>query len=170
MLVGSVFLLSGDAALVRGVGFTNQADASSGRMHFWSVALQIFKDYPILGAGLDSFGGTAFPRYDTWNGNFRIEQAHNDYLQMLADAGLFGFFCVAAYIFLFFKKGLQQIGATHSQFRKSVAIGALAGCFGILLHSFFDFPLRTSSNAFFFLLFAVLATASIPFSEKPAPK
>ncbi len=164
VLIGSVLLLGGDAALVRGVGFTNQADASSGRMHFWSIALQIFKDYPILGAGLDSFG-TAFPRYDTWNGNLRVEQAHNDYLQTLADAGIFGLLCVAGFIFLLFKKGLQRVGTTHSHFRQSVAIGALAGCFGILLHSFFDFPLRTSSNGFFFLLFAVLATVPIAYPK-----
>jgi O-antigen ligase len=164
VLFGAVILLGGDASLVRGVGFTNQADASSGRTHFWWVAIQIFKDYPILGAGLDAFG-TAFPRYDTWNGNLRVEQAHNDYLQTLADAGILGFICIASYIYLFFKKGLQTLGSEHNQFRQSVAIGALAGCFGILIHSFFDFPLRTSSNAFFFLLFGVLATSSIAFPK-----
>jgi O-antigen ligase len=164
VLVGAVVLLGGDASLVRGVGFTNQADVSSGRMHFWSVALQVFKDYPLLGAGLDSFG-TAFPHYDSWNGNARVEQAHNDYLQTLAEAGIAGFLCVAGFIFLLFRKGLQQIGATHSNFRQAVVVGALAGCFGILIHSFFDFPLRTASNGFFFLLFAVLATASIAFPK-----
>jgi len=165
VLIGAVLLLGGDASLVRGVGFTGQEDVSSGRLHFWSVALQIFKDYPILGAGLDSFG-TAFPRYDSWNGTFRVEQAHNDYLQILADAGILGFACVASFIYLLFKQGLQKIGAEHSHFRRSVVVGSLAGCFGILIHSFFDFPLRTSSNAFFFLLFAVFVTASIHFSKK----
>jgi O-antigen ligase len=160
VLFGAVILLGGDASLLRGVGFTAQADVSSGRTHFWGVALQIFKDYPIFGAGLDAFG-TAFPLYDTWNGNLRVEQAHNDYLQILADAGIAGFLCVVGFIFLLFKKGLQQIGAEHDRFRLSVSIGALAGCFGILLHSFFDFPLRTPSNAFYFLLLAFLATTSI---------
>ncbi|MBA3692276.1 MAG: hypothetical protein H0W77_02380, partial [Acidobacteria bacterium] len=47
------------------------------------------------------------------------------------------------------------------RFRRSTAVGALAGCFGILIHSFFDFPLRTPSNAFFFLTLTILATASI---------
>lgn len=164
VLFGSVLLLGGDASLVRGVGFTNQTDVSSGRTHFWSVAWQVFKDYPVLGAGLDAFG-TAFPRYDTWNGNLRVEQAHNDYLQTLADAGILGFLCIASFICLLFKQGLQRIGTEHSHFRQSVAIGALAGCFGILLHSFFDFPLRTSSNAFFFLLFGVFATTSIAFPK-----
>jgi len=45
--------------------------------------------------------------------------------------------------------------------KKGAAIGALAGCFGILVHSFFDFPLRTTANAFFFLTLVVIATASI---------
>ena len=165
VLFSAVLLLGGDAPLSRGIGLTTQADVSSGRLHFWSVGLQIFLSHPILGAGLDAFG-TAFPFYDTWNGNFRVEQAHNDYLQILADAGILGFVCVAAFIFLFFKKGLQRIGNEHSHFRRGVAVGALAGCFGIMIHSFFDFPLRTSSNAFFFLLFAVFATASIHFSKR----
>ncbi len=165
VLFSAVLLLGGDAPLTRGIGFTNQADVSSGRLHFWSVALQVFKDYPILGAGLDAFG-TAFPYYDTWNGNFRVEQAHNDYLQTLADAGILGFICIAAFIYLLFKQGLQKIGGEHSHFRRSVSVGAMAGCFGILIHSFFDFPLRTPSNAFFFLLFAVFTTASIHFSKR----
>jgi O-antigen ligase len=165
VLVSAVLLLGGDAPLSRGIGFTTQADVSSGRLHFWAVGLRIFMAHPILGAGLDAFG-TAFPLYDTWNGNFRVEQAHNDYLQILADAGILGFICIAAFIFLLFKQGLQKIGAEHSHFRRSVAVGALAGCFGILIHSFFDFPLRTSANAFFFLLFAVFATAAIHFSKR----
>ncbi len=165
VLVGAVLLLGGDAPLSRGIGLTTQADVSSGRLHFWSVGWQIFLSYPIIGAGLDAFG-TAFPLYDTWNGNFRVEQAHNEYLQILADAGILGFLCIAAFIFLLFKQGLQKIGAEHSHFRRSVVVGAMAGCFGILIHSFFDFPLRTSANAFFFLLFAVFATASIHFSKR----
>jgi O-antigen ligase len=165
ILFSAVILLGGDAPLSRGIGFTTQADVSSGRLHFWSVGLKIFLSHPILGAGLDAFG-TAFPLYDSWNGNFRVEQAHNDYLQILADAGILGFLCVAAFIFLLFKQGLQRIGNEHSHFRRSVAVGAMAGCFGIMIHSFFDFPLRTSSNAFFFLLFAVFAAAPIHFSKR----
>ena len=163
--LGAVILLGGDASLIRGIGLqSGQQDISNGRSHFWQVALKIFFDYPILGTGLDSFG-TVFTRYDSWNGAYRLEQAHNDYLQILADAGIFGFACAASFIFLLFKQGLQLIGKTADSFRRDAATGALAGCFGILLHSFFDFPLRTTSNAFFFLLLVVLATVSIKSSK-----
>lgn len=169
VLFGSVLMLGGDSLLARGIGLSNEADISNGRTHFWFVAAQIFLHNPILGAGLDAFG-IAFSRYDTWNGNFRVEQAHNEYLQILADAGIFGFLCVAAFIYFLFKQGLRVIGDSTDSFRKSAAVGALAGCFGILIHSFFDFPLRTSSNGLFFLMLAALATVSIAEDSTTSPK
>lgn len=159
-LFGAVLLLGGDASLLRGVGLANEQDFTSGRTYFWAVALKIILNHPILGVGLDAFG-TAFTRFDTWNGTFRIEQAHNDYLQILADAGILGFACVVSFIYLLFKTSLHAVGDALNRFRRNSAIGALAGCFGILIHSFFDFPLRTPANAFFFLTFVVLATNSI---------
>ncbi len=161
VLFGAVLLLGGDESLLRGIGLqANLVDVTTGRSHFWQVAIKIFFAHPILGAGLDAFG-TDFTHFDTWNGNYRVEQAHNDYLQILADAGILGFASVAAFIFLLFRQSLQIIGAASDNFRRSAAIGALAGCFGIFIHSFFDFPLRTPANAFFFLLLAAVATASI---------
>jgi O-antigen ligase len=121
--------------------------------------LKIFLEHPLIGAGLDAFG-VAFTKHDTWNGLLRVEQAHNDYLQTLADAGIIGFACVVAYIYLLFRRGLKTVANAHG-FRRDAAIGALAGCFGILIHSFFDFPLRTPSNAFFFLMICSVAVVSI---------
>jgi O-antigen ligase len=158
MAVGLVFYLGGGDSVLRGLGVSNiQTDISSGRIHYWSVAFQIFTAHPILGAGLDAFGN-AFTRFDTLSGAFRIEQAHNDYLQMLADGGVIGFLCVAAFVGILFRNGIRNISAAHDPLNRSIATGALAGCFGIAIHSFFDFPLRTPSNALFFLLLAVLAT------------
>lgn len=160
-LVGTSLYLGGEQSLLRLVGLeANQTDVTSGRTHFWAIAVRIFLDYPILGVGLNAFGA-AFSRYDSWNGMFRIEQAHNDYLQILADAGIFGFACVAAFIYLLFKKSLPAINSAADAFRSDAAFGALAGCFAILVHSFFDFPLRTPANTFFFLTLAAIATTAI---------
>lgn len=164
VLFGSVLMLGGDSSLMRGIGLGSETEISNGRMHFWYVTLQIILHNLILGTGLDAYG-IAFSRYDTWNGNFRVEQAHNEYLQILADGGIFGFLCIAAFIYFLFKQGLRIVSGTTDRFRQSVAVGALAGCFGVLIHSFFDFPLRTSSNGLFFLMLAALATISIKDSE-----
>lgn len=160
LALGAVVYLGGADQLLRGVGINNPSgDITTGRAHFWPIALKVFLQHPIIGAGLDAFS-MAYPLHDTWNGTMRVEQAHNDYLQILADGGLAGFACVAAFIFLLFRKAFTVISGSDG-YRRAAAIGALAGCFGVMVHSFFDFPLRTPSNAFFFLLLAAVATMPV---------
>ncbi len=160
IIIGSVFYLGAGDSLLRGVGLSQGVvDVSSGRIHFWQVAMQIFAANPVLGAGLDSFA-VAFSRFDTQNGFFRVENAHNEYLQILAEAGVIGLVAVAGFLFLLFRQGLQTIANSGDALMRSIAVGSLAGCFGIIIHSFFDFPLRTPSNALFFLLLCVLATST----------
>jgi O-antigen ligase len=157
LVLGSVLILGGETPLLRGIGLLQtQSDVTSGRTHFWSIAWQIFLAHPILGAGFDAYG-VAFTRYDSWSGQFRVEQAHNDYLQILADGGILSFGCVVAFVYILVRKGTAAVIRRTSDLHRSISAGALAGCFGILLHSFFDFPLRTPANGFFFLLLVVLA-------------
>lgn len=160
LIVGSAVFLGGESSVIRGFGLAGGDDFTSGRSHFWGIALKIFAAHPAFGAGLDAFG-SAFTRYDTWPGVYRIEQAHNDYLQTLADAGIAGFLAVAGFIYLLFRKGSERIAAANNGYMQCASIGALAGCFGILIHSFFDFPLRTPSNAFVFLMLTVIAVSQI---------
>jgi O-antigen ligase len=158
VVAGSVLYLGGGESLFRGIGLRlGDSDISTGRFQFWAIALKIFAAHPILGSGFDSFG-VAYTLYDPGNGLLRVEQAHNDYLQTLSDGGLLGFSCLLAFVFLLFWKGLQTITRAADDLGKSIALGSLAGCVGVAIHSFFDFPLRTPSNAFFFLLLTVLAT------------
>jgi O-antigen ligase len=158
LILGLVVFLGGGESLMRGTGIQAVAgDVTSGRSHFWQIAWKIFLDNPLIGAGLDAFG-VAFTKYDTTNGFLRVEQAHNDYLQILSDAGILGFACVAAFIYLLFSQSIRTISRAGSVFGRSASIGSLAGCFAILVHSFFDFPLRTPANAYFFLTLVAIAT------------
>jgi O-antigen ligase len=141
---------------MRGIGLSlDDPDITTGRSHFWSVALKMFLDHPFIGVGWEAFG-VAFTPYDTNNGYFRVDQAHNEYLQVLAEGGILGFACLAAFIYLLFRKSWRTIRRSSGMIREA-SIGALAGCFGIMVHSVFDFPLRTPSNAFFFLLLSAIA-------------
>ncbi len=158
--------IGGNESLFRGLGISNaDADLTSGRSRFWPIAIKIFLDHPVLGAGFDAFGA-AFTKYDTSSGAFRVEQAHNEYLQILADAGIAGFLCIAAFIGLFFKKGIAAVKNAGTGMRRDAAIGALAGIVGVLVHSFFDFPLRTPSNAFFFLLLCAIAVVPVKIGHR----
>jgi len=151
-----VVLFGGESALNRFVGTVNSDDPTTGRAHFWSVTLDIIKAHPVLGTGLGAFG-VVYTRYDTRNGLFRLEQAHNDYLQILSDGGLVGAGLGVIFVILLFRIGFAR-RESSDDFRSGVALGALAGCFAALIHSFFDFTLHTTSNALLFLVLAALAT------------
>jgi O-antigen ligase len=152
-----VLYFGGEGALSRMLGTVNSADPTTGRAHFWRGTLQIIQDHPWLGTGLGSFG-SVYTRYDTSNGVYRLEQAHNDYLQIFSDAGVVGGLLGLAFVLLLFRVALRRM-QSQDRFRRGVALGALAGCAGALVHSFFDFTLHTTANALLFLLLAALATA-----------
>ncbi|HEX3280232.1 MAG TPA: O-antigen ligase family protein [Pyrinomonadaceae bacterium] len=155
-LFGGVVWLGGEQALSRVVGSVNTDDPTTGRAHFWGVTLDIIRNHPVIGTGLGAFG-VVYTGYDSRNGLYRLEQAHNDYLQVLSDGGIVG-----AVLGLFFLGALFRMGfvrrESRDDFRRGVATGALAGCFAALVHSFFDFTLHTTANTLLFLVLAALAT------------
>jgi O-antigen ligase len=163
-IFGTVLFLGGENELTRSIGLIKSDDVSAGRLHFWQTTLQVIRDNLLLGVGLDALG-SAYTRYDTWNGIFRVDRAHNDYLQVFAEAGILGFVSLIAFLYFLFRRGYQILTTTRDTFRRSVALGALAGCFGIAVHSFFDFPLRTPANALVFLTLATLATVQISYPK-----
>ncbi|MEQ1763824.1 MAG: O-antigen ligase family protein [Pyrinomonadaceae bacterium] len=166
IVIGSLVYLGGEASMLRGFGIQNATDdISSGRFHFWSVAWQIFLTNPILGTGFDSFA-MAYTRFDTQSGLFRVEQAHNDYLQILSDGGIIAFLITLSFIVLLVRKALNRIREESDDLVRTTVIGGFAGCVGILVHSIFDFPLRTAGNAYMFLLVIAVMFAPVVFSVR----
>ena len=163
ILIGGALLIGGSASFSRLLGTASSNDPTSGRTHFWSVTIDVIKANPILGSGLGALG-VIYTRYDSRNGLYRLEQSHNDYLQILADAGIIGGLLGLVFIVILFWKGFTQ-RETHNRFRRGVRIGALAGCFAVLIHSFFDFTLHTTANALLFLILAAFATEAHQISD-----
>jgi O-antigen ligase len=155
-LFAGVVLLGGEGALSRFVGTVNADDPTTGRSHFWSVTVDIIKAHPFIGAGLGAFA-LVYTRYDSRNGLFRLEQVHNDYLQVLSDGGIIGAALALFFVVVLFRNAFAR-RESRDDFRRGVCIGAMAGCFAVLVHSFFDFTLHTTSNALLFLILAGLAT------------
>lgn len=155
LFIGAI-AVGGPGVFNRVLGTVNAADPTTGRSHFWTVTLDVIKHHPLIGSGLGSFG-VIYTRYDSNNGLYRLEQAHNDYLQILADGGIIGGLLGLAFLIFLFRKGFAR-RTTDDKFRRGVATGALAGCFAVLVHSAFDFTLHTTSNALLFLVLAAMAT------------
>lgn len=166
LFVGAL-LMGGDWSLNRLVDSVNMDDPTTGRTHFWSVTVEMIKTHPFLGTGLGAFG-VIYTRFDSRNGLMRLEQAHNDYLQILSDAGIIGALLGLAFVVILFRRAFQRM-RSRDVFRSGVALAALGGCFAVLVHSFFDFTLHTTSNALLFLVLAALATINGRV-EEPPPK
>jgi O-antigen ligase len=159
LLVGlffGVLALGGEFSINRFIDTVNTNDPTTGRAHFWSVTLDIIRAHPYVGTGLGAFG-VVYTRYDSRNGLFRLEQAHNDYLQVFSDAGIIGGVLALSFVVLLFYKAIAR-AKSRDDFRRGVALAALSGCFAVLVHSFFDFTLHTTANALLFLVTAALAT------------
>jgi O-antigen ligase len=156
LLLAGAASLGGEESLARLFGTVNSNDPTSGRVQFWQGTWGVIKQYPLLGAGLGAFS-VAYTQHDVLHGATRLEQAHNDYLQILSDAGIVGGALGLCFIFVLFRYGFSRFNS-HDKYRRGVAAGALAGCFAVLVHSFFEFSLHMTSNALLFLVLAALAT------------
>lgn len=128
------------------------------RKHIWNSTIELIKNQPILGVG---FGGyaAAIPRYDKSGGAFYLEQAHNDYLEILANGGIVGFALFGAFGAIVVSRLLRNL-KSRDQFTKSCAFGASLGIFGVLIHSFVDFGLHIMINALILAVLVVIGTTT----------
>ena len=157
IIVGAM-LVGGESSLTRLAETAASNDITTNRTHIWNVTFEVIKNYLPFGTGLGGFA-VAYTQFDTMNGIERVEQAHNDYLQILTDAGIIGLLIGAFFVFRLFKTGLQN-SRTENTFRRGVAVGALAGCFAILVHSLFDFVLHTTAITYLFITLVALVGVS----------
>ncbi|MFN0277246.1 MAG: O-antigen ligase family protein [Pyrinomonadaceae bacterium] len=156
--VGGAIFVGGDTSLTRFSETAASGDISSSRFHIWGVTLKIISNNLPFGTGLGAYT-QAYTQFDTLSGQEMVEQAHNDYLQVLADAGLIGLFIGGAFLFWFFREGIRNTRSSNT-FRRGIAVGAFAGCFAILIHSIFDFVLHITAISIMFLTLMALLVSS----------
>ena len=157
VIAGSIYV-GGESSLTRIAETATSKDVTTDRTHIWGVTLQIIKANFPLGAGIGAFG-QAYTPFDDYSGLERVEQAHNDYLQVVADGGLVGA-AIAGFFLVTLVITIRRNINRENVFRKGVATGAAGGIFAILVHSTFDFVLHTTAISLMFILLLVLLVAS----------
>jgi O-antigen ligase len=158
VIIGGSIFVGGESSLSRFVETAHSEDVTTSRSHIWSVTLNVIRDNFPFGAGIGAFG-VAYTPFDNHSGLERVEQAHNDYLQLASDMGVVGIALGGLFLFAFFRTGLRNIG-TENPYRRGVAVGAFCGCFAVLVHSLFDFVLHTPAIALLFISLLALLIAS----------
>jgi len=120
--------------------------------------LKMFRHKPILGWGLGTFP-VVYPQFRSFYTNFFVNEAHNDYLQLLAEMGLVGFGLMIWFVVLGYRRALRKIKNWNSDVSCATTLACTLGFTGILVHSFFDFNLQIPANAALFYVFCSIAAA-----------
>lgn len=135
---------------------TLQGEASGQmRVAVWADTLAMIQDFPLWGIGLGAWP-ELFPRYQRplWPAPF-FREAHNDYLELMAETGLVGFGLLA---WVFIRTGMLLFHRLKNIEPEIVPIlAAVLAALGVMaVHEFFDFNLQIPANAFLFtLLFGI---------------
>ena len=121
-------------------------------------SLSMFRRKPLLGWGLGAFP-VVYPQFRSFYTNFFVNEAHNDYLQLLTETGLLGFGVMVWFLVALYRNALRKINHWTSSVTGSATLACMLGVTGILVHSFVDFNLQIPANAALFYVFCALAAA-----------
>ena len=119
----------------------------SDRGMLYRGTLSMIRDFPLFGVGMGAWG-ELFTRYVSppWSPFFYYRQAHNDYLQLVAESGLIALLALG---WLFWRL-LGRIGAAmrSGDPRKWPLLAAvMAAVIATALHELVDFNLHVPANA-----------------------
>ncbi len=144
------------------------AISTTGRLQAWSDALQIVRDFPVTGTGLNTFG-TAMMVYQSGDRRLHYREAHNEYLQIAAEGGLLVGIPVLLTVAIFARDVRRRFreapkdGATYW-----LRVGAVVGITAVALQSLLDFSLQMPGNAALFALLGAIALHESPNARRAA--
>ena len=121
-------------------------------------ALHMFSKKPVLGWGLGTFP-VAYPHFRSFYTNFFVNQAHNDYLQLLVETGVLGFGTMIWFLIVLYRTAYRKMQKWTSDVSSAVTLACVLSSIGILVHSALDFNLQIPANAALFYVFCTLAAA-----------
>ncbi len=128
--------------------------------------LRMFIKRPFLGWGLGAFP-TVYPEFRSFYTTFFVNQAHNDYLQLLVETGVVGFSIAIWFLVVVFRRAASKLNNWTETASGALTVAALLGCVGILVHSLLDFNLQIPANAaLFYVLCAIAANTPLQESQR----
>ena len=127
------------------------------RNELWKATWRMFLTHPVLGVGMGGYWA-AIPAYHDASGSMTPQEAHNDYLELLASGGLVGLALGIWFAVVVFKRARENM-AVRNRFRRAACFGATIGIAGVAVHSLVDFGLHTIVNALVFTTLIVIVTS-----------
>jgi putative inorganic carbon (HCO3(-)) transporter len=127
------------------------------RNEIWRATWHMFEAHPVLGVGLGGYW-TAITAYHDASGTLTPQEAHNDYLELLASGGVVGFALGVWFSMAVYRLTRENLKSA-SRFGRAACFGATLGMTGVAVHSLVDFGLHMMVNALVFIILVLIATA-----------
>jgi len=138
---------------------TTQA-TMEGRLKAYDGTLDMIEHKPFIGTGPGSYV-YAFPRFQPPGLGTVYDYAHNDYLHVVAETGLFLVPLLLWMMLALFRKGFQKL-KNRSRLVRGTTLGALAGVTALIIHSVGDFNLHMPANALLLVVLLAMAAGPVP--------
>ena len=126
------------------------------RLAIWGGALTVFAGSPLTGIGYGNLRGLlggliGLP--DGWMGD-----AHNLYLELLAETGIVGFLTFAVLIAIALRLALKHYRNSRDEFGRMIGFAVFAAICGVLVHGTVDYLFHTTPQVavLFFMVLGML--------------
>jgi len=106
---------------------------NAGRVEIYATNLDIIHAHPIFGLGFGRYQVDAAPYYDRHPGADRRSHAHNNFLQIAAEAGLTGLAAFGLLWAVVLLRGWEAIRRAANPLARASAAGGWAGVVGFLV-------------------------------------
>ena len=123
---------------------TNVAKATSNRLDHWAVAWRMVQDHWVTGTGLGTYA-LSYPPYQQGHLTKIFFHAENQYLEALAELGIFGLAMLLIAIGFFLQVTLQLIRETDA-FSRAVGVSGLMALVSQIVAGGLDFGLYQPAN------------------------
>jgi hypothetical protein len=126
------------------------------RLAIWGGAFTVFARSPLTGIGFGNLRmlmGGLLSLPDGWTGD-----AHNLYLELLAETGIAGFLAFAVLVFIALRRALARYRNSSELTEKLIGFSAFAAILGMLVHGTVDYLFHTTpqATALMFVIFGIL--------------
>lgn len=138
---------------------TIKENALTARLYFWKGGLEVFKDKPLFGWGLESY--KSLHKKYLQPPFYYTTDPHNFYLKVLAEMGIIFFLVFLGFVFSLIYYSFQVLGKikfnleTNAKPNKSdlFLLGMIGGVGSSLVHNFLNFGWSYPANLIIFFLF-----------------
>jgi O-antigen ligase len=162
-VVRTIFLVVLVAVATNGIDpifkrFSNENVLKDARATFFANSFKLIGQYPLTGVGLGGFV-YAYPTVRKIYDPGLVDHAHNDYLELAAEAGLIAALLLVAAALIALVWAVGRWRKRRDPLVRGVTLGAVLGIVAILIHSLTDFNLQIPANAATFAAVFAIALA-----------